>query len=211
MSLKHGNLMANPEDNCMISFPSPLFLTLMIVGHDDARRIAQNELESEEDEETDSAEEKEDMEREINTQVSLRLAQLVRFFTHGTGDLFSVFVECGVNRDINASLVNDNKEIAIRIQMQAPPDALIQSVNNYKASSIILGPSDEIISIKAPSNRKFCVKKPSQAIFPSPEMPLWVIFTFTLESEEIIVAEPSSIHIDLVSLLSRKEKEVQKI
>jgi hypothetical protein len=142
---------------------------------------------------TDEAEEEED--EAENGELNLA-GKYFRFFTHSEGENFALFVEHGINREIEATLSPDHHSIDLNVKIPLPPDGLLQAAE-FHASTAHLNEVDEIFQIDSPKKLDPTTKK--MIHYPKPNLPVWVIFwyKFAVEKEEVV----DKCTVDLSSLL----------
>jgi len=133
------------------------------------------------------------------------LERTIRFFTHEDKEHFWLFCECLPGRQVEARIVGNCNEIELRIQIEAPPDIVIQN-SGLMASAVHLGPTDEFIHI-IPSSKISTKVPPTVFTWPSMELPLWVTWKYVKlikeEQEEAVHlnAPDTKKYVDLLTAL----------
>jgi hypothetical protein len=94
-------------------------------------------------------------------------------------DKFWIFCESPPGRAVSAKIIQDYANIELRIQMDAPPDELMQTFGLH-ASAVHLSPTNEFIRVAPPRkiSPKVAVKTRG---WPSDTTPLWVVWEYCLQ------------------------------
>ncbi len=164
------------------------------IGYGDAVKVAENsKKEIADEQEDDEDEEEEDLD---GTEIA---SKYVRFFSHVEGNLFALFVECGLDRIIKA-FVLDHTAIELQFIIPLPSDKLLHKAGFQHAAKFSLQDTRGTFIIKAPARLK---NDKEVVYFPSQETPLWVVFKYKIE-EEKVQEEAFELKVDLLEKLLKK-------
>jgi len=158
--------------------------------YSDAKRIAKEDgkeiLDSEDDEELF------DEEEENNAEAK----KFIRFFEYTEDNVFTLFVECGINRKITATPTPDHLAIELMVFLPLPPDEMFRFAGFKHTAKMNFEETKETFTIQTPSKIS---TKTEFLTCPNKETPIWIIFKYFLES----VKEEKSVevNIDLLELL----------
>ncbi len=149
------------------------------LGYDDAAKIAKQDgfpLVDDDDLITSTESQAEELDN-----LNEIAGKLVRFFTHSEENKFALFVECGIERVIQAVPTPDHDSIQLTIKIPLPPDDLFH-YNGFKhATKISLNETDETFLI--PSPRRLSTKHKKVNYYPNNKVPIWVVFMYEFEED----------------------------
>ncbi len=129
--------------------------------------------------------------------------KLVRFFWRMEGEFFALFVECGIKRHIEVTVLEGGFGVDLEVKMDVPDDELFHSIG-FHASTANLEPTDETYTIE--TEKRLISESLEIVWYPSKKTPLWVVYKYPIlvEKEE----KPKSADIDLTELFSFSEKKI---
>jgi hypothetical protein len=121
----------------------------------------------------------------------------IRYFPHHNDKFFCLFVECGINRNINVEIDEGYMGLILKIKIPPPPDSLLQKAG-FQASSILLEAVEEEFTIETP--KKISLDENTHEVLyePSKEKPLWVVFKYAFDEHKVEAGK--NVEINLTSL-----------
>lgn len=161
----------------------------------------EDEDEAEEVEEDEEEAEEDDVEIVNNYEAAQKY---LRFFYHFENNVFALFVECGLSREITAHPSPTHTTIELNISLPLPPDKLLHAAGFKNATQFSLHETNETFFIPVPG----VIQRNSQRAFyyPDQETPFWIVFKYILE-EKKEEEPPMVIKVDLTEQLLKFKQE----